>query len=152
MPTLEQFVDEVDRLSRRLMRNMECCDRMLVVTCELTAAQAYALLTIEERGPATMNELATEMRLHGTTMTRMVDALVDKGLAERGQDPEDRRIVRVSLTPRGQETVETLRELKRQFLATAFAQLSEDERAAVLKALGRLTSTAEELGRRCCVC
>lgn len=152
MPTLEQFVDEVDRLSRRLMRNMECCDRMLVVTCELTAAQAYTLLTIDEHGPATMNELATEMRLHGTTMTRMVDALVEKELATRSHDPEDRRIVRVDLTARGQETVQMLRSIKRQFLATAFARLSEDERAAVLKAMRQLTSTAEDLGLQCCVC
>src|SRR3990172_6665355 len=68
--TLDRFVDEVDQLSRRLMRNIECCDRMLVGTVSLTAAQAYTLLALYERGDVTMNELATEMRLHGTTMTR----------------------------------------------------------------------------------
>ncbi|MBI4318036.1 MAG: MarR family transcriptional regulator [Chloroflexi bacterium] len=150
MASLERFVDEVDRLSRRLMRNLECCDRILVASCELTAAQAYSLLALGERGEVTMNELAAEMRLHSTTMTRMVDSLIEKGLAERKQDPEDRRVVRVSLSERGQETVEALQDCKRRFFAAAFAGLSDDERGAILKALRRLAATAEEMGARCC--
>jgi len=82
----------------------------------------------------------------------MVDALVEKRLAERRPDPEDRRIVRVILSSRGRETVEQLQDYKRRFLAAAFAALSDDDREAILKALRRLTTTAEELGLRCCVC
>ncbi len=152
MTLLVKFVDEVDRLSRRLIRNLECCDRTLVACCGITASQSYSLLALDEMGPVTMNELATEMRLHGTTMTRMVDALVEKGLAERRQDPEDRRIVRVDLTPAGRESLERMQDSKREFLASAFAELSDSEREAILKALGRLATKAEEMGARCCSC
>ncbi|MDO8670919.1 MAG: MarR family transcriptional regulator, partial [Dehalococcoidia bacterium] len=106
MASLELFVAQIDRLARRMMRNFECCDRTLVTCCDLTAAQAYSLLTLAELGEATMNELATEMRLHGTTMTRMVDSLVEKGLTERRQDPEDRRVVKVALSQLGQEMID----------------------------------------------
>lgn len=150
MPSLDWFVDEIDRLTRRLMRNFECCDRMLVACCDITTAQAYTLLELHERGRVTMNQLAAEMRLHGTTMTRMVDALVEKGLAERSQDPEDRRIVRVATTSRGEETVASLQRGKREFLAAAFAQLSDEERQAIIKALRRMEAKAEELGAGCC--
>jgi len=148
--SLEDFVDAVDRLSRRLMRNLECCDRVLVASCDLTASQAYSLLALQELGEVTMNELARDMRLHGTTMTRMVDSLVEKGLAERKPDSEDRRVVRVGLSARGQETVRELQTCKRQFLAAAFASLSDGEREAILKALRRLAETAQDLGARCC--
>src|SRR3989304_5115961 len=109
---LEDFVDAVDRLSRRLMRNVECCDRVLMASYGLTATQAYALLALYESGEVTMNELASEMRLHSTTRTRRVDSLVEKGLAERSHDPQDRRIVRVGLSVQGQETVQELQVCK----------------------------------------
>lgn len=150
MASLELFVDEIDRLARRLMRNLESCDRALVVCCGLTAAQAYSLLTLEELGEATMNELATEMRLHGTTLTRMVDSLVEKGLVARRQDTGDRRVVRVSLSRRGREIAGRLQGAKREFFAAAFAALSDDERDAILKAMRKLDVIAEEMGGRCC--
>lgn len=145
-------MSEIDRLSRHLTRNLECCDRVLVAACELTAAQANTLLAVSERGPMTMNELANEMRLHGTTMTRMVDSLVGKGLAERRQDPEDRRIVRVALSQPGHEAVDELERCKREFLAAAFGDLTDGERDAILKSLRRLTATVEAMGARCCAC
>lgn len=152
MATLETFVQEIDRLSRTLLRNLECCDRVLMGEFNLTASQAYSLLALSEGGELTMNELAREMRLHGTTMTRMVDSLVQKGLAERINDPEDRRIVRVALTAQGQQLVQDLQECKRQFLSAAFVELSDGEREAILKALRSLTTKAKEMGASCCCC
>lgn len=147
---LDGFVDAVDRLSRRLLRNVECCDRVLVASQGLTAAQAYSLLALHERGEATMNDMATEMRLHSTTMTRMVNALVEKGLAERRPAPHDRRIVLVGLSPRGGEMVLEMQKCKREFFSSAFASLSESERDAILKGLRRLASKVEDLGAQCC--
>ena len=150
MATLDEFVAEVDALSRRLTRDMECCDRVLVSGYELTASQAYSLLALDELGETTMNHLASVMRLHATTMTRMVDSLVEKGLVERGQDPQDRRVVRVGLTAGGREMVERMQTCKRQLLAGAFGDLSDSERDTILKALRRLATTAEQLGSDCC--
>jgi DNA-binding MarR family transcriptional regulator len=144
------FVDEVDRLMRRLDRNIECCDRALVTCCGLTAAQASSLLTLRDHGPLTMNEFAAEMKLHATTMTRMVDALVDKGLVERQNDRQDRRIVCVALTSEGRETAGLVQDTKRDMLGDAFAGLSPAEQSTILQALGRLTAAAEQLGSHCC--
>ena len=100
----EVLLDQLDRLTRRLQRNLECCDRALVLCCDLTVSQAYALLTLQEAGAITMNDFAAAMRLHGTTMTRMADALVEKGLVERQPAPGDRRIVRVALSARARQS------------------------------------------------
>ncbi len=150
MTSLDSFLDQVDRLTRRLIRNVEYCDRALVTCCDLTAAQAYALLTLQETGEITMNELASEMRLHSTTMTRMIDNLIEKGLVERRQDPDDRRVVRVGLSQPGDSTALRLKRTKREFLETAFSGLSDIERSALLSALQRLESIAEALGEGCC--
>lgn len=150
MASLEQFIDQIDRLARRLMRNLECCDKALVACCGVTTAQAYSLIALAERGEMTMNELAAEMRVHGTTMTRMVDSLVEKGFVARRQDPEDRRLVRVMLSERGQEVTDGLQQTKREFFTAAFGELSDAERDAILKAIKRLDAITDELGAKCC--
>jgi DNA-binding MarR family transcriptional regulator len=148
--TEEIFLAQLDRLTRRLLRNLECCDRALVTCCGLTVSQAYALLTLQEAGAITMNDFAAAMRLHGTTMTRMADALVEKGLVERQPAPEDRRIVRVVLSAKGQATVEQVQQKKQQLLSEALAGYSESEQTAIVQMLDRLTTAVEKLASDCC--
>ena len=148
--TADLFLDRIDHLTRRLQRNLECCDRGLVGCCGLTVAQSYALLALQELGTATMNEFAAEMRLHGTTMTRMVDALVDKGMVQRTPDPEDRRIVRVALSPAGQDMVGKLQEAKRRLLSAELAGFSGGEQSMILQALERMAEVLEKLSGQCC--
>jgi len=49
-----------------------------------------------------MRELADGLLNRASDTTRLVDRLVAGGLAERGPDPTDRRVVRVRSTPEGQ--------------------------------------------------
>jgi DNA-binding MarR family transcriptional regulator len=147
---VDMLLDQADRVTRRLQRGLECCDRALVGCCGLTVAQSYALLTLQELGTATMNEFAAEMRLHGTTMTRMVDALIDKGLVKRSADAEDRRIVRVSLSSAGQEMATRLQESKRKLLSSALVDIPAGEREKVVEALERMAEVLEKLSGQCC--
>ncbi len=148
--TDQSFLDRVDQVTRRLLRDLECCDRALVSCCGLTVAQSYALLALGELGTATMNEFAAEMRLHGTTMTRMVDALTAKGLVERRPDQEDRRIVRVALSPAGQEVATRVSESKRTMLEEALADLPAGDQGMVLKALERMADLLGRISASCC--
>ncbi len=148
--TTEVLFERIEQVTRRLQRDLECCDRGLVGCCGITVAQSNALLALQQLGTATMNEFALEMRLHGTTMTRMADALIEKGLVVRTPDPEDRRIVRVGLSPVGQEMAERLAASKRQLLASAMAEIPAGEQEAMLKALERVAELVEKLSGQCC--
>ena len=57
----------------------------------------------------TASNLAQAADLAPATVTEMVDALVGAGLVERVRDTDDRRIVRVSLTPRGRRAYDAKR-------------------------------------------
>ena len=48
-------------------------------------------------------ELAKIMRVERATITSLVDGLERDGLAIRKPDPEDRRSIKIHLTPRGRE-------------------------------------------------
>src|SRR5260221_10414759 len=58
----------------------------------------------------TMGELSQALDVPLSTATRIVDLLVNNNFAQRLPDPEDRRIVRVELTPTGREMYQALDE------------------------------------------
>lgn len=67
----------------------------------LTISHWRALSTINRLGGCLMSELAEFTTVDRTTLTRVVDQLVDAGLVQRAHLPDDRRLVRVELTERG---------------------------------------------------
>lgn len=59
-----------------------------------------ALLDLERAdAPATPGALAAALRLSSAACTALVDRLTAAGLVERGPDPDDRRRVRLLVTP-----------------------------------------------------
>jgi DNA-binding MarR family transcriptional regulator len=73
--------------------------------------------------PITMGQLSKELMVPLSTATRIVDGLVSSGLAERVNDQEDRRIVRVALTHEGQELYGFINEFVRQRVQQILALL-----------------------------
>ena len=65
----------------------------------VTRHRAIAVIALLE--PCTMSELADLSAIDRTTMTRIVDQLVARGLAERATPSEDRRQVVLTLTAKG---------------------------------------------------
>jgi DNA-binding MarR family transcriptional regulator len=62
----------------------------------------YRLLSeLRREGALTVSHLAQSADLAPATVTEMLDTLVEAGLVERERDTDDRRVVRVSLTPLG---------------------------------------------------
>jgi len=62
-------------------------------------------------GGASQRELADLMRIEPPTLVRHLDKLTDEGLVERRPDPDDRRIVRVVVTPAGRARLAELHEV-----------------------------------------
>lgn len=66
------------------------------------------ITTMAIDGPASGQDLAAQLRVALGTVTGIVDRLVAQGLVERGEDPRDRRVRRVSLSPAGRELVDKI--------------------------------------------
>lgn len=69
----------------------------------------------------TVTKLSEGLRVSAPYVTQTVNGLEEKGLVERTTDPEDRRLVRIRVTPRGREA---LRQASAEF-AAHFAGLVE---------------------------
>ena len=71
----------------------------------LTGPQIWAVKTIHQLGKIRISELAKAMYLHPATVVGIVDRLEKQGLVNRERSTDDRRVVDVLLTPKGQKLV-----------------------------------------------
>jgi DNA-binding MarR family transcriptional regulator len=93
----------------------------------VTLYQIGALRHLVKHGPLTMNELAARMEISPSSATQLVDRLVHHGLAERGPDPDDRRVLRVAVSGPASDAVREFEKETSQRLAALLAPLSEEE-------------------------
>ena len=95
--------------------------------------------------PHGLRELARAAGVSAPTATRMIDGLEARGLVTRERAADDRRAVRIALTPGGQEAVEHRREAMHGRRRALFDQLSPGERRAAAKVLARLAAAYERV-------
>ncbi len=103
----------------------------------LTPNQHQLLLAVkghdDPRGP-TIRDIADYLQLRHHSTVELVDRARDNDLVERHADPEDGRVVRLSLTPNGAERLASLAE----------AHLEELDR--LIPGLARLWDGSSEAG------
>jgi len=84
-----------------LVRVYQFRDRKSICYYDVSVTQCYALVSLVERGPMTLGELAAELYLDKSTASRVVGALVRKGYVHRSVDKSDARAVRLDATKSG---------------------------------------------------
>ncbi|HUG52888.1 MAG TPA: MarR family transcriptional regulator [Vicinamibacteria bacterium] len=98
------------------------------------------------RRPAgmTSRELTRELLVTAGNVTGLVERLARMGLVERRPVPEDRRAVRLVLTPRGRRVARRAIPRHRRDLEGLLSSLSPQELALLRSLLGRLGRALEE--------
>jgi DNA-binding MarR family transcriptional regulator len=108
----------VTRLARRLRQEAEP---------GLTPSLLSALAAVERAGRLTVGELCAAEQVQPPTMTRFVAALVEAGLVDRAQDPGDRRVAWLSVTPEGAKLLTRIRRRKEAYLVRRLRRLEPSE-------------------------
>ena len=111
----------------------------------VTGARLSALAVLVYGGATTLGDLARREGVKLPTMSRLVEALVQEGLATRVTDEADRRAVRIEATARGRDVLERGRTRRIARLAAELRTLSPAELSALegaVDALERLERTA----------
>ncbi|MFW5471368.1 MarR family winged helix-turn-helix transcriptional regulator [Knoellia sp. CPCC 206435] len=104
----------------------------------LTPHESRALRVIGQHEPTRPGVVAQHLRIAPRSVTDVVDALEERGLVARAPDPSDRRATSVSLTARGRTVLDELDAARRADHESYFADLSERDREALARILGRL--------------
>ncbi len=95
--------------------------------------------------PLSPAELAEHTGVTRATMTGLVDTLERDGLVTRTPDPDDRRMLAVGLTPRGEKLLQKVLPSHFRQLAQLMEPLSEPERKTLVRLLTKVLQRASEI-------
>lgn len=138
-PALARALEAFEVFQQRLMAVHAADFTML----DITMAQAKLLYVLTAGGELSISEIARRLGVTVSTASGAVDHLVGLDYLARSDDPANRRQVRVSVTPLGQQTLEQVRELSTAQLRALFVLVSDDDLAVIERAI-RIMSDAVE--------
>jgi DNA-binding MarR family transcriptional regulator len=107
---------------------------------KLTLVWYDALVHLEDATDGLgMTELANRILASKSGLTRVIDRMEADGLVRRERPPEDRRVVKVYITPAGRNTLQDARDVHHRCIQEHFAQhLTPPELAALTAALEKV--------------
>jgi DNA-binding MarR family transcriptional regulator len=105
---------------------------------ELTAMQWEPLLLLFNRRVDTVAALARESQVNCGAMTRMLDRLEEKELLRRCRSADDRRVVNLKLTDKGQAVGKELLPIVRKELEVHLRDFTDEEISTLIGLLNRM--------------
>ena len=135
---LVETFNSILRVEENVVRNR--------LTEGLTISEVHTIHAIGLHGSSPMNVIAGRLDVTLATCTTAVGQLVTKGFAERSRSDADRRQVLVSLTKEGRQAYRVHELFHKEMVDAAFADLTEEEEAVLVRALTKVKDFFEEPG------
>jgi MarR family transcriptional regulator, lower aerobic nicotinate degradation pathway regulator len=107
---------------------------------DLTPTQYSVLVRLDELGPVSQNRLGRSIAMEPANIRDNVRRLGARGLVALAKDPEDRRVVMVSLSDAGRRLLARARPLADGANAGTLACMSEEEQALLFELLARISA------------
>ena len=148
--TLDEAAERLHRLTKDLIRRYQFRDWNQICCYGISISQCHILDVLAEEGDLTMQQLARQMFKSISTMTRVAGQLLRKDYIKRRQDPEDRRVVHVSVTPQGKAILAAIQRDMVETQKAILQAIPEREWAGAFKVLGALTQGAQRWQETCC--
>jgi DNA-binding MarR family transcriptional regulator len=105
---------------------------------EIGEGQARVLHVLYEDGRRQVGELAERCGVADPTVSKMLKSLEHNGLIERRTDPENRRVVWVSLTAKGRSLFDEIQASFEQGMAQMLGGLSDEQLRDFLRTMDHL--------------
>lgn len=133
-PLLE-FADKMNEVMPGIIQGFARRQADELYKGKITLPQFLILDFLSQQGESKMTALAHFMQVTTAAMTGIVDRLVGYGYVVRVYDPEDRRIIKIKLTPGGNELVRKINAQRRSMVIKIFGSISEADRQDYLRIL-----------------
>jgi DNA-binding MarR family transcriptional regulator len=111
----------------------------------VTLAQYRLLVLLASRGPQIPSAIASDLGAAPSSVTRLCDRLVAKGLIARRASTDSRREVMLSISPEGRQVVDAVTRMRRREIERVVRAVPPSRRANVIEALNDLGSAAGEV-------
>ena len=137
MATINELTREISIMVPKLMKGARTG---LFSKANVTTAQMIMLVSIHDHGQCKLKTLAKERGISPPTATGLIDRLVRAGYVKRGSDPEDRRVVMVSLTGKGKSSVQDFLSTVRNRWKNILVHLTPKEQQQYLNILKKIVA------------
>jgi len=117
-----------------LQNNASCCNG-------ISLAQCHTLLEIEKSREVTVSELASNLTLDKSTVSRTVDGLVNINMVDRVIPNENRRKTLINLTDSGKQVCKTINYTNDEYVREVLKEFTSSEREEFLRLFSKLTSS-----------
>ncbi len=134
---LVKLFRDINALEERAIRTEEYQD--------MTSNDMHVIEAIGTEGTKNMTSVARELEVTTGTLTISVNSLVKKGYVDRTRSEEDRRVVLISLSDKGQKAYLHHRKFHEEMIDAVLKDLTEEEQQALEKALSKLTRFFREV-------
>lgn len=137
MDTYETLNDALVNLFRDVMD----IEQQAIITQEyqdITNNDMHVIQAIGIDEPKNMSTIARELSVTVGTLTIAMNSLVKKGYVNRERGQEDRRVVYISLSGKGQRAYRHHEEFHRQMIEEILRDLEPEETTCLVKALTKL--------------
>jgi DNA-binding MarR family transcriptional regulator len=119
----ERCLHDLAELLQKTSAAFQGIERRQTRLTGFTSSQSFLLMTLFHDGPLCMGDLADRMGWDKSTLTRIAMVLERDGLVEGIKDTSDRRVTRLSLTTRGSEAWQLVKEKQRDYYTSIIAAL-----------------------------
>jgi DNA-binding MarR family transcriptional regulator len=117
-----------------------------LISTPLTMQQLKVLTMIAiDPEKATGHELAAQLKVSVATMSGLVDRLVEHGMVMRGEDPTDRRVRPLTVTPEGSATIRGLLSSAGTMPTPVLRRLALEDLRALVQGVLALERAVQEL-------
>lgn len=130
MDDRQELFDALDAFLHQLIGLAESEGLTVMADAEMSFTQVRTLMLLACSEPLPISAVAETLALSVHAAGRNIDRLVAIDLVERQENPDDRRVKLVSLTPRGRGLIEEHRATQQRALRTFIGRLPGDQVSA----------------------
>ena len=112
---------------------------------DLSPSQINALFRLHFGGMCGISEIAGHLGVTDPAASQMVEKLVQRDMVVRTEDPSDRRVKILALTPFGHEKIEKTIANRRQWMERLTHEFNDDQQEMIASALEMLIEAAKRL-------
>jgi DNA-binding MarR family transcriptional regulator len=120
----------------------------LAKRAQLTGPQLTVVKLLETIGDLSLTELSEKIRAQNSTVTGIIDRMEREGLVLRERSTEDRRVVKIRLTPKGMDLARDVPVEPMVIFRSALESLSPNEMQDLLKILLKVSRKVKSIVRK----
>jgi len=136
--SISAFSQELLRIFPRIVKGMIKKQKNALVWGKITVPQCITLEMLKAKKFLKMKDIARQLNVTLPAATGLIDRLHRMAMIKRANDDKDRRIILITLTTKGKDTVEKIQQQRKKALMQVFSKLTEKERDTYLNILKKL--------------